>query len=243
MRRVFPGLEAAAAVLALFALATPVRAGEGAGSGDHAGLRFGGGLTVAAPTGEFAKNVDVAGGLSGHALYGRPHGALALRLDGGWLIYGEQKLRRAVPGTDGRVLEDVATTDNWIAHLSLGPQLMASSGRVRPYASAFAGASYFATSSELVLPRRTLVTPVPGTLVVSQDPFRTTTHYDDFTALFGGGAGVLVGLGRGHTALDLGVRYVANNPVRYLAEGDPIDGTPRRSTGHLVEFHIGVTGY
>jgi len=244
MASVLRGVTAAAAATLLLGGAVGARAGEGAPAGDRSSVRFGGGVTVAAPTGAFAENIDVAGGLSGHALYGRSHGALALRLDGGWLLYGQHTLRRPVPGTEGRVLEDVATTDNWIAHLSLGPQIMARSGRLRPYASAFAGASYFATSSELVRPRRTaVVSPVPGTLVVAGDPFRTTTHYDDFTALVGGGAGLLVGLGRGHTALDLGVRYVANSPVRYLTDSDPIDGTPRRSTGHLVEFHVGVAGY
>jgi hypothetical protein len=216
----------------------------GAEEPEAARLRFGGALAVAAPTGEFADHVDVAGGLSGFALYGRPRSPLALRADAGWLLYGTRTLRRPVRGTDGRVLEDVATTDNWIAQLAVGPQLMARSGRVRPYAHAFAGASYFATSSELVRPRRsfTVVSAVPGAppVVVTQDPFRTTTHFDDFIGSYGAGGGVLVGLGRGGTALDIGVRYVANGRVRFLAEDDPIDGSPRRSEGHLLEFRLGV---
>jgi hypothetical protein len=221
---------ACAAVLAALVVAAPVAAGEG--PGDHRPrLRFGGAVSVAAPTGEFADHVDVAGGLSGVALFGRPRGVLALRADAGWLLYGSQKLRRRVPGTDGRVLEDVATTDNWIAHAELGPQLMARSGRVRPYAHAFAGVSHFATSSELVRPRRT------GAF---GDPFRTTTHESDTVGSYGAGTGVLIGLGGGGTALDLGVRYVANGRARYLADGDPLDGPLRRSEGHLVEFRLGI---
>lgn len=235
MRASLEGSLAAVAALALSVGAGAARADD-APAGEHVTVRFGGGVTVAAPTGAFARDVDVAGGLSGFALLGRPSGVVALRLDGGWLLYGQQTLRRPVRGTEGRVLEDVATTDNWIAHLSLGPQVMARSGRVRPYANAFAGGSYFATSSELVRPRFDR-----GFVPLAGDPFRTTTHYDDFTALYGGGAGLLIGLGRGHTALDLGVRYVANSPVRFLTEDDPIDGPPRRSDAHLVEFHIGVS--
>jgi hypothetical protein len=226
----------AAVVVAVLAGAGAAGA-EDAPPGTKTRLSFGGGLTVAAPTGEFARSVDVAGGLSGHALLGRPSGVVALRLDGGWLLYGQQTLRRPVRGTDGRVLEDVATTDNWIAHLALGPQVMARAGRVRPYANAFAGGSYFATSSELLRPRFDR-----GARALGNDPFRTTTHYDDFTTLYGGGAGVLIGLGRGRAALDLGVRYVANSPVRFLAPDDPLEGAPRRSAGNLVEFHIGVSG-
>jgi hypothetical protein len=235
-----PRLVLPAALAAALALAPGRVLAEQGAPADTARLRFGGAFSLAAPTGEFAHHVNVAGGLSGHALYGGAASPLALRLDGGWMLYGTHTLRRPVPGTDGRVLEDVATTDNWIAHLSLGPQLMARSGRLRPYANAFAGASYFATSSELVRPRfDPTLRPGPFT---GQDPFRTTTHYDDFTSLYGAGVGLLVGMGHGHAALDLGVRYVANGRVRFLTQDDPLDTTPRRSQGHLVEFRIGVSG-
>jgi hypothetical protein len=230
MRKLDRRLAAPAVLLAALAVAAPVAAGDDADD-THPRFRFGGALSVAAPTGEFADHVDVAGGLSGVALFGRPRGLLALRADAGWLLYGSQTLRRPVPGTAGRVLEDVARTDNWIAHAALGPQLMARSGRVRPYAHAFAGVSYFATSSELVRPRRT------GAF---GDPFHTTTHESDSIGSYGAGTGVLIGLGGGGTALDLGVRYVANGRVRYLADDDPLDGPPRRSEGHLVVFRLGI---
>lgn len=210
---------------------------------------FGGALALAAPAGELADHIDVGGGLAGFALYGRPDSVFALRLDAGWLLYGTETLRRPVRGTQERVLEDVATTDNWIAHAAAGPQVMARSGRVRPYVHAFGGVSYFATTSELLRPRFTEVRGVspPGTpllaVSVSHDPFRVTTHYDDVTAAYGAGAGMLVGLGDDGTALDLGVRYVANGRVGFLAEGDPVERgfTPRRSRGHLVEFRVGLS--
>jgi hypothetical protein len=237
-----PLAAAAIALAALLAAAGTVRADDPAP--EPAKFRFGGAGALALPTGEFAEQIDVAGGLSGYALYGRPRSAFALRADASWLLYGTRTLERPVPGTGGEVLEDVATTDNWIAQLSVGPQLMAPSGRVRPYANAFAGVSYFATTSQLVFPRRVTVLAAPGVppVVVGQDPFRTTTHRDDVIASYGGGAGVLVGLGQGGTALDLGVRYVGGGTVRYLVEGDATNGPARRSEGHVVEFRIGVVG-
>jgi hypothetical protein len=227
------------------ALAAPAAAEDTAPSGPV--FRFGGGAALAAPTGAFADHVDVGGGLSGFALYGRREGVVALRADAGWLLYGTRTLRRPVGGTDGRVLEDVASTDNWIAHLTVGPQLMARSGRVRPYANAFGGVSYFATTSELLRPRldRLVVTSPPGTPLVAArfDPFRTTTHFDDATVAYGAGAGVLIALGSGATALDLGVRYLANGNVRFLVEGDAVDGSleARHARARLIEFRLGLS--
>ena len=229
------------ALAVLFAVAATARAEDPAPA--HAKFRFGGAGALAVPTGEFADQIDVAGGLSGFALYGRPQSAFALRADASWLLYGTRTLQRPILGTNGQVLEDVATTDNWIAQLAVGPQLMAHSGRLRPYANAFAGVSYYATTSQLVFPRPVPAFVVPGVPIVpTQDPFRTTTHYDDVIASYGGGAGVLVGLGQGGTALDLGLRYVGGGTVRYLVEGDPTGGIPHRSQGHMVEFRIGVVG-
>src|SRR5262245_7549691 len=163
-------LTAGLALAGLCVFTGAVRADEA--SPAPARFRFGGAVAVAAPTGEFARNIDVAGGLTGFALYGRPHSPLALRADASFLLYGTETLQRPGPGTNGQVLEDVATTDNWIAQLAVGPHLMARSGRVRPYAHAFAGVSYFATTSELVFPRPTTLLVVPGAppVVAGQDP-------------------------------------------------------------------------
>lgn len=250
MRRQPPGrwascaqVTAAAVMVAVFAL--PAAAADDVRP--PATFRFGGAAALATPAGEFADHVDVGGGLTGFALYGRPDGVLALRADAGWLLYGTETLRRPVGGTAGRVLEDVASTDNWIAHVTAGPQLMARSGRVRPYAHAFGGLAYFATTSELLRPRldRVVVASPPGTplLAARLDPFRTTTHFDDATATYGAGAGLLIALGGGGTALDLGVRYMANGRVRFLVEGDAVDGSleARRARAHLLELRVGVT--
>ena len=81
-------------------------------------------------------------------------------------------------------------------------------------------------------------------------PFASTTNYDDFTFASEGGGGVWVFLSRGRTpvALDLGVRYLNNGRVTYVTESgvsvdlannrlnvDPID-----SEANLIVYHLGV---
>jgi opacity protein-like surface antigen len=169
--------------------------------------------------------------VAGHALWA-PGRVFGLRLDGSFLIYGSETVPRPFRGTGGRVGLSVRT-DNWIGTLALGPQLMARSGRVRPYANAFAGVSYFSTTSELLGPDELSV-------------LASTTNHDDATFAYGGGAGVLFGLGSGEWALDLGARYVANGRVSYLAEGDLVEDrrgarfSPRRSEAETVEVRLGV---
>jgi hypothetical protein len=213
-------------------------------------LRLGAAATLGAPTGEFRDHVDVAGGFSGYALYGAPARALALRLDANVLLYGTETSRTVVAGTGGRVLADRVTTDNWMASATVGPQLAATSGRVRPYANAFAGVSYFATTSEVPRLRRTGAVFAPAERFMNRrhfDSFLTTTHFDDTALSYGGGAGLLVRLGRGGTALDVGVRYVANGRVRFLAEGDLEDApggatfSTRRSRADRVEVRLGIS--
>jgi hypothetical protein len=196
---------------------------------------FGGGAVVGRPTGEFREHVDVGGGLTGHAILASPGSMFALRADASWLLYGSETLRAPLSETGGRVLVDVARTDNWIGQLAVGPQITLPSGRVRPYANAFAGVAYFSTTSEPIAP------PPLATLPL----FIETTHLDDTAFSYGGGGGILIPIGKGRTAIDLGVRYARNGRVSFLAEGDLVgDGsvlTPRRSRGDMIEFHVGVT--
>src|SRR4051812_36044624 len=145
--------------------------------------RFQGGLSlsVAQTLGDFHQYVKDGVGVAGHALYrvGR-QGAFALRLDGGFLNYGHEKIRLPLSTQrgGGRVELEVTTSNN-IFWLGVGPQLMAPAGRVRPYVNANAGFSYFATTSS----------------VAGQDSdwsFADDTNFDDTTLSWGGGAGVLI---------------------------------------------------
>jgi hypothetical protein len=162
---------------------------------------------------------------------------LALRGDGGFIVYGSERSRVCLGGGVGCRIELDLTTTNSIAYLSVGPQLMLQSGAVRPYANAGVGFAYFGTSSD--------VRGSGG----QQDSFASTTNFDDVTFQWGGGGGLLIPLGRGATPvmLDLGARYHGNGRVEYLREGDIEDlpdgslvFTPTRSEANLVTFRIGI---
>jgi hypothetical protein len=252
MRHLVPLRRGSAAGLAVLLLSASSSAQPSSAPDDtRPRVRLGAAATLGSPTGEFRDHVDVAGGFSGHAVYGAPARPLALRLDANVLLYGTESARTVVSGTGGRLLVDDVTTDNWMANVTLGPQVAATSGRLRPYANVFGGLSYFATTSQLPRVRRDefgFFEPMPvfePDLLF--DSFLTTTHFDDTSFAYGGGAGVLVQLGRGSTALDLGVRYVANGRVRFLAEGDLEDGpggatfSTRRSRADRLEIRLGLT--
>ena len=202
------------------------------------GFFVGGSLSVAQPQGEFAEYVDAGFGLSGHALYQLdPAGIFALRLEGGFVNYGSETKRVPLsPTIGGRVLVEVSTENN-IAFLGIGPQLMVPNGRFRPYLNGYAGIAYFSTSSS--------VEGINGGESIGQ-----TTNYDDATFSYGGGAGIYVPVrgGAEPISIDLGVRYRNNGEARYLREGsiqDNTDGTisfsPIESDTDLLDFHLGVS--
>jgi hypothetical protein len=208
------------ATLLVALTAAPALAGDG-----------GGALVLGAPRGALAEEADVAGGLAGHALFGTRSRALALRVDGSWLLYGSETVRVPVARTAGRIVREV-TTDNWVAQLGLGPQLVLPVGGVRPYVHAFVGASYLSTTSQ----RRD-----PDGFVSA-----ASTNFDDTAFSYGGGGGLLVPLrGRG-LSLDLGVRYVRTGSVRFLGEGDlgpdaaSVRAPPHRGRANVLEFRVGL---
>lgn len=197
-------------------------------------LSYGGDLVVGSPTGAFAHQVSVAGGLAGFAVWTVRSGVLGLRVDGGFALYGSETVRVPVARQLSRISVDV-TTDNWIAHLGAGPQLMVPSGPLRPYANAFAGVSYFSTTSEATADYQTVF-------------LAGSTNHDDTVLSWGGGAGIVVPLGSRRVALDAGARYVRNRRVSYLVKGDLHDDghggvafTPHHGSADLVEFRLGVT--
>ncbi len=199
-----------------------------------ADLRWGGGALVGSPRGDLGRQIGTGGGVYGHLLYGPHDSAFALRADGSFFLYGTETQRVPFSSTLPRIEREVRT-DNWIGDLVVGPQLTLPKGPVRPYLNAFAGVSYFSTTSELVEPF-----PIGPTL--------SSTNYDDTVFSYGGGAGVLIGLGKGGTFLDAGVRWVHGDRASYLAKGDLKDDghggvsfDPRRTTGDRLEFRLGVT--
>ena len=215
--------RASTTVLALLGalIASPALAVEG-----------GSALVFGAPRGALGDQADVAGGLSGHLLLSTKSGALGLRLDGSWLLYGSETVRIPVARTAGRIEREV-TTDNWVAQVGLGPQIVLPLRGLRPYLHGFAGLSYLSTESHLRDP--------------SGFVSATSTNYDDTGFAYGGGGGVVVPLRDHGLSLDLGLRYVRTSSVRFLAEGDLVpDGAggvvpaPHRGQANVLEFRLGV---
>jgi hypothetical protein len=199
---------------------------------------FGGHGMYARPVGEFREYVKHGGGLNGHVIWPVRSGApFALRADGGFIVYGSETKEVCFSTTVGcRVRLDLTTT-NTIAYVNGGPQLMLPSGLVRPYANAAIGFSYFATTSQ-----------VSGSSS-NNEPFASSTNFDDITFAWSGGGGLLIAVARGQTPVfvDLGVRYLANGEVEYLKKGDiqdhpdgSISFTPTRSEANLLKFQVGV---
>lgn len=199
---------------------------------------FGGSLAFAETQGEFADHVD--GGFGGQLHYVHAldrDGWLALRVDGGFMIYGYERMRVPLSSTlGGRILVDLTTSNN-MAYVGLGPQIGVPDGRLRPYVNGYAGFSYIWTQSS-----------VSGTAY--DEDFASTTNFDDWTFAYGGGGGVYIPVrgGPSPVSIDLGVKYHNNGQAEYLREGDIQDNPdgsitlyPVRSDTDLLTFHVGVS--
>jgi hypothetical protein len=227
-RVLFLATAAALAATAVFAQPGPRKPSEWLG---------GGGLLIGIPLGEFGDATDEGVGVAGHVVFTPGGGPFGIRLQTGGLIYGSRKIATPVPGTGGLITEDLST-DNWLLNAGIGPQVMLRSGPVRPYAYALAGVGHFATVTSLG----------DGYNYDYDYGSYSTTNYDDTTFAWSAGAGLLFAVSRS-VAIDVGVQYVGNGTVRYLAEGDllPAPGNappvivPRKTEANLVTVTIGVT--
>jgi opacity protein-like surface antigen len=196
----------------------------------------GGGLLITVPLGDFADATDEGFGVAGNLVFTPGGGPFGIRLQTGGVIYGSRDIQTPVPGTGGLVTEDLST-DNWLLNAGIGPQLMARSGPVRPYVYALAGIGYFATETSF------------GGYDSYGD--HSTTNYDDTTFAWSVGAGLLIPVSRS-LAIDVGVQYVGNGTVRYLAEGDLVPSPggnppviiPRQTEANFLTITVGVSfGY
>ena len=188
------------------------------------------------PLGDFAGVVGAGFGVStylaGPLHRGQP---VFLRLEFSYLEYGSETVDATVAGTGGRVkTEDglhVTTTSDFL-RFALGPHVAARRGRLRPYGYATVGASYFSTKSDL------------DDDAPDEEAIASHTNCSDWTFSWSAGAGVLVHLS-GEGFLDLGVRYLANRPVDWMAAGDvrdpmgPGGPQPRHSAVNLFEIVVG----
>lgn len=196
----------------------------------HAGL--------AVPVGEFQNHVNLGGGGGlGGLLFLDRRGLAALRLDGSFVVYGHESYRTPLSPTVPFVDVDVSTS-NSILSLGLGPQVYLGSGPLRPYFFGTAGFAYFVTQ-----------TSVSGSEY--DEPFATTTNFDDFSLALSAGGGLSVSLREGDNpvSLDLSAHYQHNGLTEYLTDGAenlrrlPPGGWrayPIQSDANLVTYRVGV---
>jgi hypothetical protein len=201
-------------------------------------MAAGGSFNYGAPVGTFHDYVAQGFGLDGFFRWNADRrGILSLRVDGGFLTYGNETKRVPLSSTiGGRIRVDLTTSNN-IVWMGVGPQITLPLPGLRPYVNAAAGFSYFFTESS-----------IQGSN--SNENIASTNNYDDGTFSWGGGGGFLIPFKtrRTEVALDLGVRYHSNGEVQYLRKGgivDLPDGTIRLNTiqseANLVTYRIGVS--
>jgi hypothetical protein len=187
-------------------------------------VRDGGGMVganvvVAQPLGTFRSTGNVAAGIS---LWGvTSGGTLALRVDGGWMLYDSQYQGYGI------------TTVSQIGTLGAGPQLTLGRGPLRFYGFATIGGSFFWSS-------------VNGGCGCGSDSFLD----GHFTTTTSAGGGILLGVSRGRTpiAIDLGVRGVRHDRVKYIPAGGITQNADGTFSAQQVEtpveqrvFQVGVS--
>jgi len=201
--------------------------------------RSAGGITVvqSRPQGAFGRNVGLGYGLDGaYLLRLDDAGIWSLRVSAGIISYGDESRRTPLSeSVGGRVLVDVKTS-NYIAPMSIGPQLTWPTGSVRPYVNAGVGGQAFFTESRLES-------------TDDRTAFASTTNHSSFAASWvaGGGVYLPVHAGKAKVQLDLGAQYLNGGRTRYLAPGSITDLpdarisiTPLESTTHLVIVRFGA---
>lgn len=199
----------------------------------HSWGSFGLAAVGGTPVGQFSDFVgqNNVGGVNANLTMNlNRRGSVALRIDGAYVLYGNETRPLPLAGTGGLLAGDM-NTQFYIASLRAGPEFVFGTGSVRLYIFGTAGISYFATE--------TSVGACCG-----------TTNYDDQVASFAGGGGLRINLWgrRRPVSLDLGATFVRNGDVSYLREGDIVsnpDGTftfnPVRSQANLVLLNLGLS--
>jgi hypothetical protein len=189
------------------------------------------------PVGEFGRRVS--DGWGGQAAFRHRFGEgspLLLRIDGGFLVYGHERIGVCYATPYGcRVGADVTTT-NTVGYMGMGPELSAE-GPISPYVFGTVGFSYFSTQSSL------------DTGDPYYDDAWDTRHFSDMVLALRAGGGLRFRFGGpGSLAMDVGAEYHRNGVTEYLVEGDIVDNPdgsvtlyPNRSEANLLSFRVGVS--
>ena len=206
-------------VLALNAAAA---AQQSTSTPSSSGPRIAGGVGIlgAVPVGEFAKQVEGAGGILGHLDARLGRGPFRVGGEMGYLEYGhterEVSLRTLVPDIPDASLHIDTTNALFLMQARLRAQR--TQGRWRPYADALVGFTDLFTRTAI----RGGVSCSPGFLgggsVCTYADAGSTTNARDVVVSFGGAGGVTYLFSRRWPRLDIAWRYVRGGNARYLTE-------------------------
>lgn len=211
-------------VLSTLAVAAPASAAR---------YEAGGHLLVAVPQDEFAKVVDNGFGLQAFGVLNvDPQGWFGIRLDGGFVNYGNTEYTTPL-STTVPVRVRVSTSNN-IAMLGIGPQFSVPTGPLRPYLYGTVGLGYFFTT--------TSAKNLGDGSEIASDNVQSSS-----SLAYSGGGGVRIPVGR-VVSLDFGAEYRTHDKAEYLTEGDLSQDSggniiirERQSEANLVLYRIGVT--
>lgn len=234
-RALFPVVAGIAMLTAttLWAQGTPLQPPSGR-------LVGGAALQVTNPRGAFGENVGTGFGVGGHLVWRLdPSAILNLRTELGILTYGTTNRRIPMANTGGLIQLRLRTSNN-IASVVAGPQLIGAVGRFTPYFAALGGFSVFWTEST-----------VEGSQNVNT-PFASTTNSADAVFAYGGSGGAYWRIVQGSrpVRLDVNVRYLRHDDVRYLTDERVTAGfrantepVPVRGRADMVTYSLGVTAH
>jgi hypothetical protein len=178
------------------------------------------GILGAVSVGEFAEQVEEAGGILGHLDVRLGRGPFRVGAEVSYLEYGhtdrEVSLRTLVPDIPDASLHIDTTNALFLMHARLRAQRM--QGRWRPYGDALVGFADLFTRTGI----RGGVSCSPGFLgggsVCTYANAGSTTNARDVVLTFGGAGGVTYSFSSRWPRLDLSWRYVRGGSARYLTE-------------------------
>jgi opacity protein-like surface antigen len=189
------------------------------------------------PTGDFSRNIGFGYGMNfAYQFRLDDIGALSLRADGGFAVYGSENFRAPLSSTIGGRITVKVNTNNSLVPLSIGPQLTWPRGFIRPYVNAGIGTQLFITHSS-----------VEGS--GADLDFANTTNQSDWTSALVAGGGVYMPIYEGRTKvqIDLGAQYRKGGRAQYLRPGSiedlpnaQIRVTPMESDTRMVVVRLGV---
>jgi hypothetical protein len=212
-------------------------------------LQGGVGILAVLTAGDFARQVHDAGGVLGHLNAALGDSVFSLGGEFAYLLYGHESRTVAL----GSLIPDIpnasvkVNTDNAILLLHARVRGQRRQGRWRPYADGLVGfTDLFTTTSIEGVQQCGSVDPGTPRCITSSTPSATNSW--DFVLSYGGGAGVMIGLGSSPRSvrLDVSARYLRGGEAQYLTEGAIRREGARailefsRSRTDMVTLYVGI---